>query len=403
MDSLANRIAAIGGVVAGGTIIVLGLVLGWATWVWLPFAAVLATVTVVVLRSALHERELNASTPLRQHVPPPTPVPPSGPTPRRETISELPLPSQEQDYRFLFSATVLWERQPHVPAMTTDFGAAAKQFVITRAAGLTQQHHPEDSTMATTNLSSYLAERQQVVNGHYVWATDVTLKLSTEDSERLARMAKLRKDRALWEQERAHELSLRDYIGKEVLRDPGTAVLWWFARNLQDPDGLTKTVNDIEKLRRLTSAAHATHVPPWDQEPFTPPHHENGQASLFTPPAVVEGTTAEPDPTLRLVDAVEQLTDNTEPALRSTLHRRLVQLFHAQGLTATADEIARRFDVVVERPTEDVDRPSETDGRSPDSGEDRTPNGDRSPGDDEQPPGSDGEPTDSLPHPPPSL
>ena len=69
-------------------------------------------------------------------------VPPAGPAPRQETISKLPLPSREQDYHFLFFATVLWERQPHVPAMASDFGATAKKFVIERALELTQRCRP---------------------------------------------------------------------------------------------------------------------------------------------------------------------------------------------------------------------------------------------------------------------
>ena len=296
MDSLTNRLAVLAGVIVAGTLTLLGLLLEWATWVWLPLATVLGAVTVIVLRSALHERDLHASPPHQHHAPAPAPVPPAGPAPRQETISKLPLPSREQDYHFLFSATVLWERQPHVPAMASDFGATAKKFVIERALELTQRCRPQDHGIATMHLSSSLSGKQQVVNGHYVWAADVTLELSEEDSERLEKMARLRKDRALWDEERAHELSLRDYVGKEVLRDPGTAVLWWFARNLQKPDGLTRTVNDIEKLRRLTAPAHATQVPPWDPQPFTADQREGEQPPLPSHPSWSRATPPNPPP-----------------------------------------------------------------------------------------------------------
>ena len=193
------------------------------------------------------------------------------------------------------------------------------------------------------HLSSSLSGKQQVVNGHYVWAADVTLELSEEDSERLEKMARLRKDRALWDEERAHELRPARLQSARMLRDPGTAVLWWFARNLQKPDRLTRTVNDIEKLRRLTAAAHATQVPPWDPQPFTADQREGEQPPLAIPPVVVEGNTSEPTPVQQLIDGVERLT--AKAATRRARHPPAAPGAAASTPTvspAEANEIAAR-------------------------------------------------------------
>lgn len=332
MIATSNRIAFGAGAVVSAFIVVLALVLHWATWVWVPLAVVLGPVTAIVLRSVLpdHDDEPEPHQQRHAQTAPQTPPPPA---PRRETVSRLPLPSKDRDYRFLFSATVSWLHDPQVPAMTADLAALAKQNVIARAIERARQYGPGEHAVATVDLGAVLSERTTVANGHYVWATDVALTLSEADARRLERIAELRKQRALWELERAHELGVRDYLGKEVLRDPGSAVTWWFARNLDKPDAITTTVRDIDNLRRLTSAAHATAIP--SLEPPEP----------LTVLEVPQGLGDHDDPVLRLSTAVEQLAEGREPALRATLHRRLADLLRAHGLTMAADALSRPDDV----------------------------------------------------------
>ncbi|EHR62383.1 hypothetical protein [Saccharomonospora cyanea] len=352
MTAIPNRIAVGVGTAVSVLVVVLALVFDWATWVWLPLAAVLGPATAIVLRSVLLDRD-DEPAPHPQRATPAAPQPPPPPAPRREAVSGLPLPTKDRDYRFLFSATVSWLHDPHVPAMTADLAAMAKQNVIARAVDRARQYGPDEHAVATVDLGAILSERITVANGHYVWATDVTLTLSDADARRLERIAELRKQRALWELERAHELGVRDYLGKEVLRDPGSAVTWWFARNLDKPDAIATTVRDIDNLRRLTSAAHATHVPTWDSG-------SGGPLTVFpaqpSPPVTPNGND---DPVRRLTAAVDELAEGHEPALRATLHRRLAELLRVHGLTAAADTLSRPDDVVEAEPGNRDDGPED--------------------------------------------
>ena len=54
-----------------------------------------------------------------------------------------------------------------------------------------------------------------------------------------------------------------EYLSGDVLKDPGSAVVWWLTRN----DGnVEKTVHDIALLARLSAAANNTDVPETFQE-----------------------------------------------------------------------------------------------------------------------------------------
>ena len=328
MNISAVHIATGVGAVVSALVVVLGLIFDWETWVWLPLAAVLGPTTMIVLRSMLLDRDTAPTLPA-QHSPTPAPPAPPQPVAKRATISQLPLPTREKDYRFLFSATVSWLHDPQVPAMGADLGALAKQNVIARAIERTRQYGPDEYALATVELNAVLSERITLANGHYVWASEVTLTLSDADAKRLERISELRKQQALWEHERAHEIGVRDYLGNEVLRDPGSAVTWWFARNLDKPDAITITVREIDNLRRLTRAAHETGEP----APATP-------LTLLSPepPTRVEFNGGV-DPARRLATAVDQLCKNTEPEVRTTLYRRLADLLRVHGFAEAAEAL----------------------------------------------------------------
>lgn len=84
-------------------------------------------------------------------------------------------------------------------------------------------------------------------------ALDITLSLSEPDQERLDKLAAVRKDEDVWEHERKYEQSRRAYLGEDVLKDTGSAVVWWLHRN---EDSIDTTVKDIGLLAQLTSAAN---------------------------------------------------------------------------------------------------------------------------------------------------
>jgi hypothetical protein len=60
--------------------------------------------------------------------------------------------------------------------------------------------------------------------------------------------------KAIWEHQRKYEQNKRAYLGRDVLKDPGSAVVWWLARN---DDHVEKTVQAIGLLAQLSSAATA--------------------------------------------------------------------------------------------------------------------------------------------------
>lgn len=98
MNALTGRLAFGLGAAVSALVVVLGLTLDWATWVWLPLAAVLGPGLAIVLRSMFVDEV--PSTP-----PPPRPAPsgPPAPTPQQARVADLPVPTSVDDYQFLFS------------------------------------------------------------------------------------------------------------------------------------------------------------------------------------------------------------------------------------------------------------------------------------------------------------
>lgn len=87
---------------------------------------------------------------------------------------------------------------------------------------------------------------------------DVRPTLHQHDQERLDGLAGVRKDQAVWEHQRKYERSTHKYLGEDVLKDTGSAVVWWLAKN---DEQVERTVEDLGMLARLTSAVNDTDVP----------------------------------------------------------------------------------------------------------------------------------------------
>ncbi len=319
------------GASVSAVITALGLGFGWATWVWVPLAAILGPAVAIVLRSMLLN-QLTDPSPVPSR--PSAPIGPPPPAPQHEKISDLPLPTSEPDYRFQFSATVSCLRDPHVPPLHADLRVLAKQNVIARALERARRYGPDDYAMATVDLAAALAERITLANGHYVWASDVAVTLSNTDSERLDTMAHLRKEKALWELKRAHELAARDYVGREVLRDPGTAVKWWFGRHLDDAKAPDIAVRSIDDLCTITSEAHTTDVPVWEGRVHQSP------AALPPTPVDLPALSDPTDTARHLKSVLATLSEDFESPLRATLRRRVADLLRKYGLTEAADALS---------------------------------------------------------------
>ncbi|WP_051061690.1 hypothetical protein [Nocardiopsis chromatogenes] len=168
---------------------------------------------------------------------------------RRRHVLRMRLPSARKDYPFLFSAVVCWRETG--PADGAE--GAAVCAIERRAREFGSTERPEDVDSAQFRLAAALGPEPGAHPGiGRVWAEEVRLELSPEDEERLNRLSDLRKREAVREEERAAERLEREYLSKEVFADPGSALLWWLAR---DPARVDEAADRIGTLAKLSSAA----------------------------------------------------------------------------------------------------------------------------------------------------
>ncbi|MFH8491515.1 hypothetical protein [Streptomyces longisporoflavus] len=275
-------------------VLILGLCLHWPFWVWPTACVVLLSVLALAAASATRARR-------RDPFPPGTvPDQPVPPVERREVyVDRISLPSQFADYDFLFSATVRWcPADSSADISLINAGAVAMDAVIERARAVTSWRKPFRSSLVQHELSGALGVMEPDTGGRIrAMALDVVLVLPDEDQQRLDRLAAIRKNEDLWEHERNYERNKREYLGRDVLRDTGSAVVWWLAKN---DDHVEKAVNDIGMLARLTSAANNEEI----AEPF---RHLVPEAfspiTLSEPEPVVSGkSTAFGEPDARAED-----------------------------------------------------------------------------------------------------
>jgi len=260
------------------------LVLLWCSspWLLLPVVGAAVLVAVILFRprgslGAFQSRPFAAGS---DDLPPtdfPTaPWQESRPGQFTTKVSEALLPSSQEDYFFRFSATVVWELEKEDPNSGAFFPEAlAVEDVLKRAKKLTSERDPEDVSMLQYELAAELAVMRPDVHGRVrSMARSVTMTLSEEDRELLARATELRKKQALWHHRTDAEHQLREYLGEDVLKDKGRAVVWWMARTNGDLD---KTLGQLDDLERLTAAVNgsgqADPAGPQGPLPFAVPVH----------------------------------------------------------------------------------------------------------------------------------
>ncbi|WP_152522991.1 hypothetical protein [Nocardiopsis potens] len=175
---------------------------------------------------------------------------------RRKHVFRLELPSARRDYPFLFSAVVCW-RGPAAAESAAE--GAAVCAIEGRARALCAAERPEEHGAAGFRLTAALGPEPCRHPGvDEAWAEEVRLEISADDEERLARLRELRKTKAAREEERELERLEQEYLGGEVLSDPGRAVVWWLARH---PERVEEAVARIGTLTRLSSAATGRRLP----------------------------------------------------------------------------------------------------------------------------------------------
>jgi hypothetical protein len=304
-------------------------------------------IVAVVLGAILVKAEIGWLTP------PPAPEPvfiePVAPPAQRteEPVVDILLPSKREDYGFLFSATVIWlPIHPAEEEPTLSMAALAADAVLKRAREITENRDPTQVSLVRHELAGTLAEMREDSTGR-LWARadSVGLCLPDQDQHRLDKLAAVRKEKAIWEHERKYEQSKREYLGEDVLKDPGSAVVWWLAKN---DEQVEKTVQDIGLLAQLSSAAKNIEVPETFQQlvaglapAYAPgPADPNFNGSGSSGPEV-NGKSA----TDHLDAFLVTIGMPDGDPKRLLFARQVANLATAYGRRDIADELKHRFDV----------------------------------------------------------
>lgn len=240
-------------ILCGLLLTILGLTQEWPTWVWPALAVLLIGMPAAAFRFAAARRGPVPADFEEQRTAPPVER-------REDRVSRVALPSLWADYDFLFSATVRWcPLEASSDGHVLNPAGLAAETVLDRARTITEEREPSRASLVQHELSGALSKMRPDHTGQlHVMAEDVTLTLRDHDQERLDKLAEVRKDEAVWEHQRKYEQSKREYLGGDVLKDTGSAVVWWLAKN---DDHLEKTVADLGLLAQLTSAANDADVP----------------------------------------------------------------------------------------------------------------------------------------------
>ncbi|WP_431031997.1 hypothetical protein ACQYWQ_01340 [Streptomyces sp. P6-2-1] len=334
--------------VIGGLVLALVAVCrGWPLWVWPVLGVlVLATPPVLFARAARRRGEVPAAFDEQRT------ASPVEHTERR--INEVALPSAWPDYDFLLSGTVRW--WPLAPPGSNEVignpGGLAVEAVLARARAITELRDPGRVSFVRHEVSGALSAMRADRSGHVrAMAEDIRLVLRAQDQERLEKLADLRKRKAVWEHERTHEQSRRAYLGDDVLKDTGSAVVWWLAKN----DGrIDKTVADLDLLARLTSAANDTEIPERLRALLAPPPGEEQEEEVS---AAVEASVAD-----HLAGVFAALGVPDGDPRRAMLAKQFAEYLRGQDFPESADRLVRRFDPPAEYRAGETEAPDPAGG-----------------------------------------
>ncbi|MFR9788477.1 hypothetical protein ACL07V_07335 [Streptomyces sp. MB22_4] len=309
---------------------IVGLTQRWPAWTWATLAVLLVVLPAAAMKIAAARRG-------------PVPVVfeeqlTAPPVERTDCqVSQVALPSLREDYDFVFSATVRWYlvESPGSAPVLNPSGLAAET-VLNRARALTEKREPGQASLVQHELGGLLSRMFPDPTGQLqAMAENISLTLLPQDQERLDRLAKVRKDKAVWEHQRTYEQSRRQYLGEDVLKDTGSAVVWWLAKN---DEHVEKTVADLGLLARLTSAANDSDVPARLQDLLSPPRPDEPIAPEHSEEPARQRSAA--DHVSDLFDAMG-FTDG-DPR-REMLAAQFAHIIKEQNRYETAEELLRRF------------------------------------------------------------
>lgn len=326
---------------------VLGSLLHWSALLWGFMSMVTASGSLLLVMTLLSGGRGSAA-PYGSG----EPEPPAAPTeqPYQETrVIDAALPSAADGYEFLFSATVWWRPVPdHADRSDVAFPALAVSSVLSRALEVVQREEPGRASFARYHLEGKLSVPLLDRSGRVTaQAADVTLTLAPADRERLRKLNDLRKDEEIREHERQHERNKRRYLGDDVLKSAGSAVVWWLARH---EDEIEKAVNMIGPLAQITAAANDEEVPELFRHLLVPPMGARSGATVGGPlwedadqaggMFAREEEVGVSDRLLLLLTALGLKPDMDE---YTVLVHRVVRDLEATGLDEAAEEIRRNL------------------------------------------------------------
>ncbi|MEU9744226.1 hypothetical protein [Streptomyces niveus] len=290
------------------------------------------------------------------------PEPPAEPMeqPYRETrVVDAALPSATDGYDFLFSATVWWKPVPdHADRSDDASPALAVSSVVSRAREVVRHEEPGRASFAQYlldgELGVLLPDRNEQVRA---LAADVTLTLAPADRERLRKLNDLRKDEEIREYEREHERNKRRYLGDDVLKSAGSAVVWWLARHENE---IEKAVHMIGPLAQIAAAANDEEVPELFRHLLVPTLGARNEATVGGPMWDEGGLAAEPfdreeevgvSDRLRLLLTAAGLKPDMDGY--TVFAHRVMRFLTAEGRDEAADEIRRAFGLAPDEGLED--------------------------------------------------
>jgi len=234
-------------------------------------------------------------------------------------VTGIRLPTALADYHFGFAASITWR-----PSATgvPGTGDIAVREIIRRARDITKERDPGEAALAASDLAVALGVFQPDPGLQVeVMAESVHLQLPLEDQKRLDELATLRKEEGLWEYQRRYQVSKRHYLRTDVLKDAGSAVVWWLAKH---EDNLEQVSTNIDLLTKLAHAANDNHT------------NDTGSAAFDAP---VEP----PTPAERFDAFLDSLDPAPSDDIRLMLTSQVARLVNDHDQKA-ADEMRRRHD-----------------------------------------------------------
>ncbi|MFC4059526.1 hypothetical protein ACFOWE_14575 [Planomonospora corallina] len=326
-------------------------------WMWAALAAV-AGAGFLIVRHLSHGTHAASPAEPTYFLPPPVEN-------REHRVVDVALPSQEEDYDFLFSATVRWSPLGGTTGEAgANLGNLAVDAILERAMAITRDRPPGRASLVQHELNGALGTMQpDTAERVRAMAESVVLTLSDHDRQRLDKLAEIRKEKAVWEHERTYEQSRREYLGKDVLKDPGSAVVWWLARN---DDQVEKVVEDLGILAQVSSAAnnqevpeHFRHLTQWQSSPRLADDGEPGTSGLRCDSSAA-------DIFATFLKSADFPDGDPQRALFS---RQVAEYLTKYGKQGVADDLIRRFDAPDDFMPDDEAPPSGRPGEGPPVGD----------------------------------